>query len=316
MNNEQTNRQLPGLWLAMDTSTASMTVALLEDGKLLGAIDSRVERNHSLYLVPHIQQLLKDCGRRTDDLQGLAAGVGPGSYTGVRIGVTVAKTMAWTLGRPAVGISSLEAMALGASEPHTEIARDMTDSQDGAGAEAVTGHERPASAAQSITGTAALALAGETEGWAADELTWYVPLMNARRGQVYTGLFTRGTEGWERLEEDRIVLFESWLDMLRDRLNRSATHPVAVCFVGETDLFAEAAQRLEDCEGDWRGQVVIRPHFIRAFDIGRLAGLVPEERRGADVHGLVPNYTQLAEAEVNLLAKSGGGGRDGADRRA
>ena len=104
-----------GCCLAIDTSTSAMTVAILENGHLLGEISSHAERNHSLGLLPHIQDLLSRLGMKPRDLGSVAAGQGPGSYTGVRIAVSVAKTFAWSLGLDLIGMSSLEAMAIGGS---------------------------------------------------------------------------------------------------------------------------------------------------------------------------------------------------------
>ena len=63
--------------------------------------------------MPAIQTLMKDCERVPADLTKIVVAKGPGSYTGVRIGVTIAKTLAWTLKIPLVGISSLEILASG-----------------------------------------------------------------------------------------------------------------------------------------------------------------------------------------------------------
>ncbi|WP_233532396.1 tRNA (adenosine(37)-N6)-threonylcarbamoyltransferase complex dimerization subunit type 1 TsaB [Paenibacillus alkalitolerans] len=97
----------------MDTSTAAMSVAIVEGHKVLGETQSLSERNHSVRLLPEIDELMKGCGVRTRDLRAVAIGVGPGSYTGVRIGVTVAKTFTWSLGLPLYAVSSLEALSLG-----------------------------------------------------------------------------------------------------------------------------------------------------------------------------------------------------------
>jgi tRNA threonylcarbamoyladenosine biosynthesis protein TsaB len=100
--------------LAMDTSTNALAVAVVRDGKAIGAKTSEAERNHSVRIVSDIQELLRECGVASDGLDGIAVGQGPGSYTGVRIAVTVAKTLAWTWNKPLIGVSSLEALAYGA----------------------------------------------------------------------------------------------------------------------------------------------------------------------------------------------------------
>jgi tRNA threonylcarbamoyladenosine biosynthesis protein TsaB len=99
--------------LALDTSTAVLGVAVTEDGKLLHEINASGERNHSVHLLPIIEQDLQASGTDASMLSGVAVGVGPGSYTGTRIAVTAAKTLAWAWKVPVAGISSLHALAWG-----------------------------------------------------------------------------------------------------------------------------------------------------------------------------------------------------------
>jgi tRNA threonylcarbamoyladenosine biosynthesis protein TsaB len=102
-----------GPLLALDTSTPVMSIAVMNGDEVLGEISSDAERNHSVLLMPEIDRLLGEAGLKPRDIGAIAVGVGPGSYTGVRIGVTVAKTFAWSLGLPLYAVSSLEALALG-----------------------------------------------------------------------------------------------------------------------------------------------------------------------------------------------------------
>jgi tRNA threonylcarbamoyladenosine biosynthesis protein TsaB len=262
----------PGRILAMDTSTASMSIAIVENGQL--ALESHIhaERNHSLHLMPMIQELIQSAGMKLSDLSGLAVGVGPGSYTGVRIGVTAAKTLAWTLKLPLIGVSSLEAMALGA----------------------------------------ALLNNAETQLSA-----WIVPLMDARRTQVYTGLYSASTGAiekkciqdhedaqaqylnidglnWHCIAADGIRLLERWLEQLK-------TAPERITFVGElSNLMLQLEHFKEMCPVE----VIINEYEVQAFHIGLIATLRLAAGVRADVHQLIPNYTQLTEAEANLLAKS------------
>jgi len=99
--------------LAIDTSNYVLGVALLEDNQVLGEYMTNLKKNHSVRIMPAIQTLMKDCEKVPADLTKIVVAKGPGSYTGVRIGVTIAKTLAWTLNIPLVGISSLEILAAG-----------------------------------------------------------------------------------------------------------------------------------------------------------------------------------------------------------
>ncbi|KHE69640.1 tRNA (adenosine(37)-N6)-threonylcarbamoyltransferase complex dimerization subunit type 1 TsaB [Halobacillus sp. BBL2006] len=97
--------------LAIDTSNYVMGVAVLKNGVVAGEYITNIKKNHSIRLMPAIDQLMRETGTAPEDLDRIAVAHGPGSYTGVRIGLTTAKTMAWTLDIPVVGVSSLEAVA-------------------------------------------------------------------------------------------------------------------------------------------------------------------------------------------------------------
>lgn len=100
--------------LSMDTSTLVMGVAVLdlETQKILGETVTNLHKNHSVRLMPTIEQLLKDLDLTVHDLTHLAVTRGPGSYTGIRIGVTTAKTMSWARRIPLYSESSLAVLAL------------------------------------------------------------------------------------------------------------------------------------------------------------------------------------------------------------
>lgn len=97
--------------LALDTSNYVMGVAVIRDGAVAGEYVTNIKKNHSIRLMPAIDQVMKETGMKPEELDRIAVAHGPGSYTGVRIGLTTAKTMAWSLGIPVVGVSSLEAVA-------------------------------------------------------------------------------------------------------------------------------------------------------------------------------------------------------------
>ncbi len=97
--------------LALDTSTNHAAVALgLADGSVMTAFIHSAQK-HGRNLVPAIRQVLEQAGLGVADLNGIAVGLGPGSYTGLRIGLTAAKTLAYALGIPLVALNSLEVIA-------------------------------------------------------------------------------------------------------------------------------------------------------------------------------------------------------------
>lgn len=98
--------------LFISTYEELITIGLLKDYQLIAKKENVSERSHSTYLLPMIEAILKECGLKTSDLNEVLVINGPGSFTGVRLGVTVAKTLAYTLKIPIKTISSLEALAL------------------------------------------------------------------------------------------------------------------------------------------------------------------------------------------------------------
>ncbi|MFZ2734347.1 MAG: tRNA (adenosine(37)-N6)-threonylcarbamoyltransferase complex dimerization subunit type 1 TsaB, partial [Lactococcus raffinolactis] len=89
--------------LAFDTSSQALSVSLTEDDNLLGKIDLNIKKNHSITLMPAIDFLMTNAGLQPEDLDRIAVAQGPGSYTGLRIAVTTAKTLASTLNIDLVG---------------------------------------------------------------------------------------------------------------------------------------------------------------------------------------------------------------------
>ena len=98
--------------LAFETSAKAASVALMENGQLLGESYQNTGLTHSQTLMVMAEDLLKSCGCTPQDVEAVAVAAGPGSFTGVRIGVAAAKGFAWGRELPCCGVSTLEAMAL------------------------------------------------------------------------------------------------------------------------------------------------------------------------------------------------------------
>ncbi|GHG63689.1 tRNA (adenosine(37)-N6)-threonylcarbamoyltransferase complex dimerization subunit type 1 TsaB [Alishewanella longhuensis] len=103
------------IFLALDTSTEACSVALSYHGQLL-ALDEVCPQQHSKRILPMVQQLLSDAGISLNQLNGIVFGRGPGSFTGVRIGVSVAQGLAFGVDVPLYGVSTLAAMAQAAAK--------------------------------------------------------------------------------------------------------------------------------------------------------------------------------------------------------
>ena len=97
--------------LAIDTSSKLCSVAILEDTNLIKKLELDNGLTHSETLMPLIKQLLNECKLSLNDIDLLVSDIGPGSFTGIRIGVSTCKAFSDSLNIPCVGVSSLEVLA-------------------------------------------------------------------------------------------------------------------------------------------------------------------------------------------------------------
>ncbi|MCM3603357.1 tRNA (adenosine(37)-N6)-threonylcarbamoyltransferase complex dimerization subunit type 1 TsaB [Robertmurraya korlensis] len=223
--------------LAIDTSNYPLGIALIDDQQVIGEYITNVKKNHSVRVMPAIENLCRECDIKPADLEKIVVAEGPGSYTGVRIGVTIAKTLAWTLQIPLVGVSSIEVLA--------------------------------ASAARYFSG-------------------YVAPLFDARRGQVYTGLYRSQNGSLETVKKDQLVLATDWTEHLKE-----LSEPVL--FVGnDLPIHREV---LANMMGDQARFAHYTEHNPRPGELAHL-GL---HREPVDIHTFVPNYIRLAEAEAKWL---------------
>lgn len=98
-------------WLAFDTSSTSASVALWEEGDCVAEVTAQLGRRHSEALFSIFDHVLSLSGWTRDSLGGIAIGVGPGSFTGLRVGVATAQGLAFALSCPLVGVPSMDALA-------------------------------------------------------------------------------------------------------------------------------------------------------------------------------------------------------------
>ena len=97
--------------LSLETSAKSVSVAVTEDGKVLAASYQNIGLTHSVTLMPLLDGMLQNAGLSLPDIDLLAVAAGPGSFTGLRIGVSALKGLAWAKEKPCCGVSTLLAMA-------------------------------------------------------------------------------------------------------------------------------------------------------------------------------------------------------------
>lgn len=99
------------LLLALDTSTRQASVALCTEQSVLGEYIWQVGNNHSVELLERIQRLFAECGTTMQALDAVAVATGPGSFNGLRVALTTAKSLAFALQKPLVGVSTLDIIA-------------------------------------------------------------------------------------------------------------------------------------------------------------------------------------------------------------
>lgn len=229
------------LILGFETSAKAASVALMQDGRLLGECYQNTGLTHSQTLLPMAENLLKCCGFAPDGAEAVAVAAGPGSFTGVRIGVAAAKGYAWGAGIPCYGVSTLEAMALGL---------------------------------------------GEREGYV-------LPVMDARREQTYTALFSCDQGTLTRLRSDRAIA----LSELENEI-KNLQKPVFLVGDGSILCYNILKERVS--------QLVLPPEHRmhqRAAGVCLAAERAIARGESGDAAALKPNYLRLSQAERERLAR-------------
>lgn len=223
--------------LAIDSSNLVMGVAVATEQKVLGELTTNSRKNHSERLMPAIAQLLEAVALKPADIDRIAVAEGPGSYTGLRIGATIAKMMAWTLKKELVGVSSLEVVA-----------------QNGR----------------------------YFDGYIA-------PFFDARRGQVFAGLYENNDGNVVQSVPDRLLQIEDWI--------------VELSKLGKPVLFfSNDLEKWEDLL-QTQSYAVLGENTQNVPRAAELARIGARKEPVLDIHHFLPAYLRLAEAEAKWLAK-------------
>jgi tRNA threonylcarbamoyladenosine biosynthesis protein TsaB len=231
------------LTLAVECATKSVGLALVDEGDVLAELYLALERHHAEVLLPALDKLFIMAGLTLGDVDLLACTVGPGSFTGVRIGVSTIKGFALSTGKPIVGVSTLEALAVNAMPSPALIC----------------------------------------------------PMLDARKDQVYAGLYRTGPDDLPVAERpDRVVNAEEFLQELDEE---------AIVFLGDGALRHEKLIRQTS-----KGQAILMGNGhgrIMASAVG-LIGL-RRYRSGIlkDALTVTPRYLRLSEAEATYGKRSG-----------
>ena len=98
-------------YLFIDTCTSHLIVSLIIDGKIVSYFNEKIDKGMSNYILPEIERQLKDNNIKASSIDAIFVSNGPGSFTGIRVGLTIAKVYAWSLNIKVIPISSLEVLA-------------------------------------------------------------------------------------------------------------------------------------------------------------------------------------------------------------
>jgi tRNA threonylcarbamoyladenosine biosynthesis protein TsaB len=238
------------LILALDTSSPSGSVAVLRDERIIGSVSTWTEEVYSARMFRHVEFLLRELSLRPEEFDLFAVAAGPGSFTGLRVGLAAVKGWAEVYRKPIAAISGLEAVA-------------------------VQSHSR---------------------------VPLLVPVLDARRGQVYFGFY-------RRLEPARLALEGQECVATPEEFVRAlGAHRVKSDFVIATPaplLVREALSRVETPGSRQDAMPVDEASPILAPHVGRLGYLRAQRGELADALTLDANYVRRADGE--LLGKDPGG---------
>jgi tRNA threonylcarbamoyladenosine biosynthesis protein TsaB len=224
--------------LAIDTSSLVATVAVINEEKLLGEYSINHPRTHSQKIMPIIDELFKTLDITMEDIDLIAVSRGPGSFTGVRIGIATVKGLAHPYNIPVLGISSLEGLANNISYSKELIC----------------------------------------------------PIMDARRNQVYTGVYKWQDYRLKNVISDRPLTIKELMDLLIDRDEK-------IIFLG--DGLIRYKDEISNTLGD---KAIFAPQYVnmqRASSIAQLAldKIKNKEAKPQSYLDIAPTYLRKSEAE-------------------
>ena len=160
--------------ILIETSTALCSVALAEDGKVTAYRESSAPKAHASLTAVFVQEVLEERGVKLADCDAVCVSKGPGSYTGLRVGVSTAKGLCFGSGKPLVAVGTLDTLVAQASEIGGQAGNDVST---GSGDVIPSEHN---------------VIPSEVEGSA--PYRFIIPMIDARRMEVYSAVFENGTQ--------------------------------------------------------------------------------------------------------------------------
>lgn len=222
--------------LAIDTSSIVATCAIMDNEKLIGEYILNHKRTHSQKIMPIVQEILSSCDLKPEDIDVYAAAKGPGSFTGLRIGIATVKGLAHATNKPVIGISTLEALAF--NLPYSEGI--------------------------------------------------IVPMMDARRDRVYTGLYK-----WEK--GDLCVIGEPDVLEVKELLSLLSQRNELIIVNGDGAIAYK--DEIISVLGD---RVLFAPKSVNMARASSVAELALAKAKAGEVESfmeLVPEYLRKSQAQ-------------------
>lgn len=243
--------------LAIDTATEQVSVAVGDATHTDAAIHVASDRRHVEALIPAVQLLLGNLGLTVHDLSAVAVDIGPGLFTGMRVGLTTAQTLADLAEIPLVGIDSLEIVAHGA---RTVAPVDV------------------------------------------DDVDIVVPVLDARRGQVYWSMFRNNFSDTNPLEEVRRPRVGDVAELVEDVMDRGQR--ALVVGTGAVRYAEQIATCAETVPIGRRSGLVTFPFNPHVPHASVLLALAAARVEAGSVGGVVePMYLRPPDAEINWMTR-------------
>lgn len=225
------------LILSVDTSTQAGSLAVLRDARVVGEVSTWVEETYSSRMFRHLEFLFRELSLNLQQVELFAVAAGPGSFTGLRVGLTAVKGWAEVYGRPIAAVSGLEAVAAQAHAKESLL----------------------------------------------------VPVLDARRGQIYASLYERRGRELLRRGDEVVMTPGEFLESLR---NQAGGAPLAFVSPTPEAIAAPIAQ------SPFRGSVIEAVCTVLAPIIGRLGFARAQRGELVDALTLDANYIRRSDAEL------------------
>lgn len=226
------------LILALDTSSPAGSLAILRDEKIIGVVSTWAEETYSARMFRHLDFLLRELSLDLKQFDLFAVAAGPGSFTGLRVGLTAVKGWAEVYSKPAVGVSGLEAIA-----------------------------------AQSHSAAPLL-----------------IPILDARRGQIYFGFYRRGGNGLALEGEECVMTPGEFLETLHSK----ATDSEFTIVTPEREIISKQMSQSEK-----HAPSVEQVSSVLAPLIGQLGYQRAQRGQLSDALSLDANYVRRTDAELH-----------------